>query len=278
MSIRALWISDHVIVPIVRHSHDYYQLIYCQSGQGEIVIGGEAYTAKAGYAYLVRPKEPHSLTPAPEGGMHAVELKFTVTSEDYDKSLCRLPTVFAIDSRPGLLHSFRRIVREGLSGALYSHESTGAAINLFLVSLLREHQVEAEDRRLQSYYFDGAQSARPSAERRETELLRVIDHIERHLSEEITLDELCELAGLEKSYLITRFKRTYGLSPMRYVHVLRIEQAKLLLTATDKSITEIAYEVGFGSIHYFSRFFKRAEGLTPLAYREKNRQREGGKA
>ena len=59
---------------------------------------------------------------------------------------------------------------------------------------------------------------------------------------------------------------------MQYVSWLRIERAKVLLLTTDMSITDIANEVGFGSIHYFSRFFKEKENITPNEFRK-----QGGK-
>jgi transcriptional regulator GlxA family with amidase domain len=52
---------------------------------------------------------------------------------------------------------------------------------------------------------------------------------------------------------------------------MRIERAKTLLRRSEKSITEIAYETGFGSIHYFSRYFKESVGITPNEYRTKNK-------
>jgi len=83
----------------------------------------------------------------------------------------------------------------------------------------------------------------------------------------ISLDELASIAHFEKSYLTVRFKQMWGISPMKYVNLLRIERAKLLLATTDMSITDIACCVGFGSIHYFSRYFKEKEGITPNEYR-----------
>jgi AraC-like DNA-binding protein len=209
--------------------------------------------------------EPHAITP--EEGMRAVELKFEVMEEEYERNLQCLPTVLPVDASPMLSHSLCEVVREGLSGAFYSHEATSAALNLFLVRLLRENRVEAENRGLQSCLFDQPQPRGGS----DTAFLHLMDYIGHHLQDEITLDDLCELCGLERTYLVTRFKRTVGLSPMRYLHMLRVEQAKRLLATTEKSITEIAYEVGYGSIHYFCRYFKRSTGISPSAYREENR-------
>ena len=64
----------------------------------------------------------------------------------------------------------------------------------------------------------------------------------------------------------------WGIPPMQYINHLRIERSKVLLAMTDKSATEIALDVGFQSIHYFSRYFKDKEGMTPNEYREKRKK------
>ena len=96
----------------------------------------------------------------------------------------------------------------------------------------------------------------------------LLDYIEHNLSECITLDSLSQQAHFDKSYLIARFKESMGTSPMRYVSHLRLERAKVLLATTDDSVTQIAHAVGFSTIHYFSRFFKEKEGLSPVEYRQ----------
>jgi AraC-like DNA-binding protein len=266
MSAQTLWISDHYCLPVIRHAHDYYQLIYCQRGGGEITVGDSTFRATPGKAYLVLPMAQHSITP--EGGMRIAEVKFTLDSDELAKSLRNLPCEVDIDEHVSLRLSMKEMVREGLSGALYSRESTSAALTLFLIRLLREHNVMAEDMRLQSYYFNrapGKESDPPQSH--DADFLSVLDYIERHLAEEITLEDLARIAHFEKTYLITRFKEIWGLSPMKYVNTMRIERAKALLRHTDKSITEIAYETGFGSIHYFSRYFKDTVGVSPNEFR-----------
>lgn len=272
MSIRALWISDHEILPVMRHSHDFYQLIYCRSGNGMIGIGEAIYEATAGKAYLVMPMELHFV--APKDGLSVIEAKFTVEDGGLDTGLRLLPAEMNVDGCPLLRRSLFDILREGTSGAPYSHEATGAALTLFLVRLLREYGISASDPDVQSCYL-GTSQKRTVRTDRDADFLKALDYIEHHLAEEITLDDLCELVGFERSYLITRFKKSFGLSPMRYVGAMRIEQAKHLLLTTDKSVTEIAYETGFGSIHYFSRYFGRTVGLSPNEYRERKRGKEG---
>jgi YesN/AraC family two-component response regulator len=252
------------------HAHDYYQLIYCQHGKGEITIGERRFSVTPGKAYFIPPMIMHSINP--DEGMRIAEVKFEVSSDELSKAIEMLPEEIDIDEHVSLRLSMKEMLREGLSNALFSHESTNAALSLLLIRLLREHNVKAEDMGLQSYFFNRApgREAEPSGSS-DTDFLKVLDYIERHLSEEITLDDLARIVHFEKTYLITKFKEIWGLSPMKYVNTMRIERAKTLLRRSEKSITEIAYETGFGSIHYFSRYFKESVGITPNEYRTKNK-------
>ena len=94
-----------------------------------------------------------------------------------------------------------------------------------------------------------------------------IDYITTHYNEPITVSSLASRVGFTRDYFGKEFLRIYGFSPLRYLTRVRITAAKNLLTATDKPVAEIAREVGFSTVHYFSRVFARETGLPPLRYR-----------
>lgn len=264
MKVYTIFVSDHISLPITMHTHNYYQFIYCQKGVGTIQIGNRSYTAVPGRAYLVRPMEEHGILP--KDSLRLIEIKFTAEGEAFEKSLSQLPSEFEIDEHLSLRLSFKEVAKEGLSQKSYGNEATNSALMLFLIRLLRKHDVQSEESVTHSIYFDTPRH-RDSGRDRDVDFVQVIDYIEKHLSEHITLDELSELAHFEKSYLTVRFKEIWGISPMRYVNWMRVERAKVLLATTNKSITDISREVGFGSIHYFSRYFKEKENITPNEYR-----------
>lgn len=81
----------------------------------------------------------------------------------------------------------------------------------------------------------------------------------------IRLDDLCELSGLSKYYLLHSFTKEMGISPYNYLKAIRIEQAKKLLEK-QISITEVAHLTGFSDQSHFSKFFKQCIGLTPKQY------------
>ncbi len=100
------------------------------------------------------------------------------------------------------------------------------------------------------------------------ELQRIKEYLDGHYTEKITLDALQERFFINKYYLLEIFKREYGMGIGQYLIHMRITKSKGLLRFTDKTVEEIAYASGMNSPHYFSRIFKRIEGVSPSEYRK----------
>ena len=96
----------------------------------------------------------------------------------------------------------------------------------------------------------------------------IMNYINHHFAEEITVDKIAAELYLNKNYIAHVFKEETGYSLIGYAIALRINRAKVLLTKTDKSITQVAAECGYDDFTYFSRQFKKSTGLTPSAYRK----------
>ena len=106
------------------------------------------------------------------------------------------------------------------------------------------------------------------------ELERVIEFLERSFVDEISVKRLAEIAGISVAHLNRRFRQLLRLSPMGYVHSLRMHEAKRLLATTDQTIGQIATAAGFYDQSYFTKRFRKAIGMTPLAYRKRFRDHE----
>ncbi len=96
---------------------------------------------------------------------------------------------------------------------------------------------------------------------------QAMSYIHAHFSEQISRHDLAQLVNISEDYLTFCFRQELGISPIKYLQRFRINQAKLLLKASQKSITEIAFEVGFLDSGYFSRIFHRETGVSPGDYR-----------
>jgi AraC family transcriptional regulator len=97
---------------------------------------------------------------------------------------------------------------------------------------------------------------------------KVVQYIKENYQKECTLEELSEIAGISRFYLIRIFKDYMGKTPYDYLLDIRIENAKLLLTKENSSITDVCHECGFNNMSHFIRTFKKKIGTTPSSYKK----------
>lgn len=102
-------------------------------------------------------------------------------------------------------------------------------------------------------------------------LKRVIDFIESHTDQPITLADLARTAGLSRMHFAAQFRKATSLRPHEYLLRRRVEKAKVMLTTTALPIAQVALTAGFSSQSHFTGVVKRLTGLTPLRWRELGR-------
>lgn len=96
---------------------------------------------------------------------------------------------------------------------------------------------------------------------------KIITHIHENFTRKLTVDELASIANVSPSHLAHTFKKQTGYAPVEYVLKMRIERAMMLLTHSNKTVAEIAEEVGYDSTTAFIKIFKRKTNYSPSAYR-----------
>ena len=101
---------------------------------------------------------------------------------------------------------------------------------------------------------------------------KVAEYIQLSLAEKHTLVSLAQAFASNRTTLNNRFKARYGLSIMKYIRKLRLNEAASLLTETNLAITEIALSTGFNSSSYLNQVFKKEFNASPLEYRKHNRK------
>lgn len=96
---------------------------------------------------------------------------------------------------------------------------------------------------------------------------RVLDYMEAHLGEDMSLKELAGIADLSVHHFGTAFRATMGVSPHRFLIERRIQRAKELLLDSGPSVASIAFELGFSSHSHFTFCFRKLTGTTPMRFR-----------
>lgn len=96
----------------------------------------------------------------------------------------------------------------------------------------------------------------------------VNEYIMRNIGSAITLHDLAGIVHLHPNYFIQYFRKRYNVSPIEHVKILRLEKAaQLLVQFPERSVGEIAMEVGFRDYRYFGRIFRKRYGITPSTYK-----------
>jgi len=106
-------------------------------------------------------------------------------------------------------------------------------------------------------------------EKANPQMRKLRTYILQHLSEKITTDQLARQLGINRTYLNALFQGQANMSPAAYIMMLRLDEAKRLLTISKKPLGEIAENLGFSSQSHFQNSFKKKFGLTPTEYRNK---------
>ena len=99
-------------------------------------------------------------------------------------------------------------------------------------------------------------------------LLRARDAMDRAYAQPLDVAAVAAVAHVSEAHFIRSFRAVFGETPHRYLQRRRVERSMFLLRETDRSVTDICFDVGFMSLGTFSRTFREIIGETPSAYRE----------
>jgi two-component system response regulator YesN len=108
--------------------------------------------------------------------------------------------------------------------------------------------------------------------RKMSQLKPVIELMQYHYDQPLTLADMAKAAHLSVSRLAHLFREQMGITPVDFLTNTRIDHAKRMLLTTDNNCTRICYDVGYNNQSYFTRVFKQITGLTPREFRNQNKR------
>ncbi len=243
------------------HSHPHYEIYFLSKGSRTFFLSNAMYTLTAPTLVVIPPRTVHKT----EGG----------SFERYN-----------INVSPGFLDPFQKEVLEEKSLQIISLSAEEE--QAFYSLVVKAHAVNKNERHqelilkaLVSYGIyllstAGTQRILPKAAAEQDIpplVLKVMDYLNVHYNEEITLDFLAEKFFVSKATLIYNFKKHTGHTLIDYLLNFRITKAKHLLVSSNKGIREISELCGFSSANYFGLIFKKRENLSPTAYRKNQREK-----
>ena len=231
----------------------YSKFYFICDGEGWLKIGNQEFYPKPGQLFLL-----------PEGVLQSYSV---INNDPFLKYWCHFHIV------TGDINLFNVIKVPFFKDVKDIDYVVGLFQKIILLynstELTAKLKLKSELYALISYFFDSTDenliSVRTSSKL--TQLSSIVDYINNHLSEDITIQGISESAYLHPNSLARLFKEQMGISPSQYIHMKRIEKAKALLSSTDMLVSEVAYNAGFRDQFYFSKYFKTNVGFTPSEYR-----------
>lgn len=234
---------------------EFYRLWYIRDGEGGLKIKEQSYELKPGRLLLLPPGSQQLFGPLEGQAVSVYWCNFRAPIGDTD-----LFDILNLKSSITLSEQEQKLIETLFRQLIDAYQSTALTRGLRMRAALFE---------IVAFFLDSCGFNEEKFLEIEpiTKIDHVIEYIEEHISEQISVEELARLVFLHPNYFIGYFKNIVGYAPTQYINIRKLERAKTLLENADIQISEVAHQVGLQN-HYLSRIFKQHTGLTPKRYRQ----------
>ncbi|MBQ9922854.1 MAG: helix-turn-helix transcriptional regulator [Clostridia bacterium] len=227
------------------HLHGNYELIYVEDGVLSVEINHCLFNVKKGEAAFILPNQPH---------------KFS--SHEYNRSWLaifssdHIPELKKLTSGKRRFHPVIKINDPHLKDRLCNVQDSPLRIRSALYELA-------------ALYCEGEEAPEVAGEDGAL-VCRVVEYIDSHYTEDITLEKIARTLGYSYRYMSGVINRFFGQPLPKVINRYRVNYACDLLLNTEEEITGISLLCGFGSVRNFNRNFKAVMGVSPREYRNEN--------
>ena len=248
--------------------HDFWELVYVDKGRMCALVEDNGCELEQGQVIFHQPGEFHNMYGDGTNSFNVVIVTFVTNSPAMDFFRGKvmyasawqrdlISCVFNEGKQAFDISTDRKSLMRSPEAPFGGEQMMKLALEMLLLDMIRsEHPA---DRRPKI-----SSSVKRRADR---DLVTcVIRCMEEHLHESMSFAELCQYSTQSATNLKTIFKSVTGQGVMEYYRGLKITEAKTMMREGEGNITQIADKLGYSSIHYFSRHFKQATGMTPREY------------
>lgn len=235
------------------HFHEYYVIGFIERGQRHLICKEKESIIKPGDLIIFNPRDNHTCSQIDN---KTLDYRCINIQENIMKK-----TIFEITGQEFSPYFNQNII--------FQSDLIDSFKELHDIIMKQEHDFKKEE----LFFFIIEQLlceyTNPNlvleAKESNLEINKICSFLEENFKNNISLNDLCEITGLSKYYLLHLFTKQKGISPYSYLENIRIGKAKKLLEQGTKPI-EVALETGFSDQSHFSNFFKKYIGLTPKQY------------
>lgn len=250
-------IGKHWIWP--EHTNRDTEIVLIKKGAIRCQVDKVEFTAHDGDVFFVQTGQLHYEEILTEH-LDIFTLRFDLLDKKHD--LCRF--IACESTKPQSLKGFEKVsigMFEQILQLVWNEEPGAekkvGSIILKLIEMIKKQ------------YGKNKETAKPTviSTHHSKLILQSVEYIRANLDGKICVPELAKVCYISPHYFAHIFKETMGVSPLRYVQQLRIDQAKRLLADDLLYVYQVAQKVGYSDPFYFSRIFKKATGYSPQTFR-----------
>ena len=239
----------------------HHELIFITGGKGHIILQHKRYEFKEGTLLYICPNVQYSIRPDAKESVYGFAVHFSYATVgcnsdkwDITKDNDRISLDFVqiLKDYYQINDTFKKLV-EGWDAKLPGYE--------FITKTL-----------LQQLLFEIFLNIRKNSQNYSTSLKvdKIIKYMQHNINTRLTLADLSNLVQLSSTYLTRIFKETTGYSVIKFFNKIKVDKAKELIIEGDKKIKEVSQILGFTDEFYFSRIFKKIEGISPTEFYRRN--------
>lgn len=231
-----------------------YQLLYIAAGKAHFLFHGKEEIVPAGHMVLYRPLEEQNYTYFGSDKTEVYWIHFTGSDVEEILRFYEIPvTEHAFFSGTSLVYAqlFQQAIRELQVKEIGFEDLLSMYLRQILLLVRRQLKAVHSTR---SYLLEEMNLAR--------------DYFLEHYNEPISIDDYAAGRHMSTCWFIRNFRQVTGMTPRSYIISVRIANAQRLLENTDYNIAEIAAIIGYDNPLYFSRIFKKLNGISPQEYRK----------
>lgn len=252
------------------HRHEFYAIQYVTGGKGHHVIDFSPYALSPDTLYFISPGQVHfgRFTQPLQGFVLVFMEEFLLYPGSFSENIYELSFFHTVGVKPVLhLNPFQAARIRSYMSAIEEEYQAGTPDR---IKVLRAHLyiLMVNIQRLYSAQYPGQNSAKGAS------FVRKFNHlVSIHCIQQTALGTYAEKMNVSPGHLSNTIKALTGQPPGHIIRKEIILEAKRLLAHTDLTAAEVGYRLNFEDPSYFGRFFKKATGLSPTAFREQIRSK-----
>ncbi|MBJ3814340.1 HTH-type transcriptional activator RhaS [Shimwellia pseudoproteus] len=241
------------------HDHDFFEIVIVEHGTGTHIFNGQPYTLSGGSVCFVRDHDRHLY--------------------EHTDNLCLINVLYRSPDGFSFLSGLEKLLPQEQDGCYPSHwrisQTILQQVRALTSQLARQDQnselqgvANRELLFMQLLLLLRQGSLADDVTGSDGRLNQLLSWLEAHFAEEICWDHLASHFSLSLRTLHRQLKQRTGLTPQRFLNRLRLGKAHHLLRHSEQSVTDIAFQCGFGDSNHFSTLFKREFSWSPRDVRQ----------